>query len=252
MLRLVKPRKKEERPGDWKKQFRGDAICSYQPEDLIIESYGDFLKKKAKGVLSAEQSRVEPFSASLLDGIDVRETLRNWHEGRLYVKEHRLVRGDVGSVVVILDEDRGEAERFPWCLTWQGENDQESDMAFYATEAGEMMVGPGISRCQYGGFLLTYPPGRMFAVWQDPYFEAARTKAERLLMAAIDYSVHRLVVYVAEKPPRSKIKAVAERFGRKVVYLPLTDLSPVTLKQVRSFHVLDGHPVRAWANEYIR
>ena len=49
---------------------------------MVVESYGDFLKKKAKGMLSAENARVEPFCASLLDGIDMRETLRNWHEGR--------------------------------------------------------------------------------------------------------------------------------------------------------------------------
>ena len=38
---------------------------------------------------------------------------------------------------------------------------------------------------------------------------------------------------------------------------PLSDgqegyLSPVSLKQIRVFHVLDGHPVRAWAKDYIR
>ena len=43
--------------------------------------YGTFLKKKGKSVLSAERSRVEVFKTSLLDGIDVRETLRNWHLG---------------------------------------------------------------------------------------------------------------------------------------------------------------------------
>jgi hypothetical protein len=252
LLRLVRPRKHERRPGEWKDRWQGDSLCSYQPEDLVVESYGDFLKKKAKGILSAEQSRVEPFTASLLDGIDIRETLRNWHQGRLYVREHQVVRGSVGAVVVVFDEDRGSEEQYPWTMTWQGEHDQESDMAFYATPAAEKLVGPGISRCEYGGFVMTYPPGRMFHVFEDPYFTAAESKSERLLLTAIDYSQERIIVYVAAKPPRSLLKSHAEKFGKKVVYIPIADLSPVTLRQVRVFHVLDGYPVRKWAKEYVR
>jgi hypothetical protein len=251
MLRLVKNRPKEDRPGEWKEGWRGDAICSHQPEDIVVESYGDFLKKKAKGILSAENARVEPFCASLLDGIDVRETLRNWHEGRLYVREHQVIKGDVGAVIVIFDEDAGPGERYPYCITWQGEHEQESDMAFYATPLGEKLVGPGISRCEYGGFLLTYPPGRMFHVFEDPYFDRAESKPERLLLAGIDYSKERLVVYVAAKPPRSILRSVAERFNKKVVYIPIGDLSPLTLRTIRVFHVLDGYPVRAWAKDYV-
>ncbi|HEV1285299.1 MAG TPA: hypothetical protein VNU44_08315, partial [Bryobacteraceae bacterium] len=44
----IKPRKRENVPGEWAKQTTGDAICSYPPEDLLIEEYGRFLKKKAK------------------------------------------------------------------------------------------------------------------------------------------------------------------------------------------------------------
>ena len=44
----LKARKKEKVPGEWAKQTTGDAICSYPPEDLVIEEYGRFLKKKAK------------------------------------------------------------------------------------------------------------------------------------------------------------------------------------------------------------
>lgn len=48
------------------------------------------------------------------------------------------------------------------------------------------------------------------------------------------------------------MRSLAERFGKKIVYIPLGDLSPLTLKQVRVFHVLDGHTVRAWAGDYVR
>src|SRR5262249_10627272 len=47
----IKPRKREKTPGDWARQTTGNAICSYPPEDLVIEEYGRLLKKKAKAML---------------------------------------------------------------------------------------------------------------------------------------------------------------------------------------------------------
>jgi hypothetical protein len=256
-LRLMtKQRKRERHPGEWKDKWEPGFICSHQPEDLAVESYGAFLMKKGKKILSEEHSRTEPFSTSLLDGIDVRETVRNWHEKKIYVRENRPVQGKVGAVVVIFDPDDGSdkdepGERYPWTMTWQGEHEQESDMALYATPMGEHFTGPGISRCEYGGFLLTYPPGRMFHVWEDPFFNAAHTRPERLLMAAIDYCMERHIVYVAAKPPRDFFKALAARFGKKIIYLPIGQLSPVTVKQIRVFHVLEDHQVRSYAQDYI-
>ena len=75
----LKARKREKFKGEWASQTDGNSICSYPPEDLVIENYGRFLKQYAKTMLSEERSRVEPFTTSMLDGIDLRETIRNWH-----------------------------------------------------------------------------------------------------------------------------------------------------------------------------
>jgi len=190
----------------------------------------------------------------MLDGLDIRQTIREWPKGEVYVKENRPMRGKVGSVVVIFDPDlpdKDGKEQFPWKVTWLGEHDQESDMSFYSTPAGEVMDGPGISRCQYGGFMLTYPPLRVFDIWKDSFFDAARNKPERLLMAAIDYSMEKHVVYVAAAPPSGWCQSMAARLGKKILYLPRGIFSPVTLKKIRQFHVLDGHHVRKHAKEYI-
>ena len=90
--RGLKERKKEKFEGEWARQTDGSAICSYPPEDLVIEDYGRFLKRKAKSMLSEERSRTEPFTTSILDGIDLRETIRNWHEAqdlRAAARSHR-------------------------------------------------------------------------------------------------------------------------------------------------------------------
>jgi hypothetical protein len=246
----LKPRKKEKVPGEWASQLDGTSICSYPPEDLVIEDYGRYLKKKGKSILSEERSRVEPFTTSILDGIDMRETVRRWYEGRIYVRQFQKIQGEVGSVVVIFDEDRDN--RFLYMTTWLGENQNESDMAFYSTFPFDNLVGPGIGRAEYGGFLMSLPPRRMYDIWQDPDYEFAESKPERLLLAALDYSIHRHVVYVAAKPPRSLFKSIAARMDRKIIYIPLGQLSPVSLKKIRAVHVLDGYDKRAIAKEYLR
>lgn len=232
------------------------AICSYPPEDITIERFGEFLKKKGTQILQEEAARTIPFTTSIEDGIDTRETIRHWHEKKLYVKTQGKPPGGVGSVVIIFDEDAAMDEKshvqlYPWTTTWLGENNQESDMSFYATSLTKNVVGPGISKCEYGGFMMTYPPRRLYDVWSDPDYAECRSKAEVLLMAAIDYSVQPLVTYVAAKPPRSALKSYARRYGKKVVYLPIGQLSPVTLAKLRVFHVLEGHDKRDIAGEYI-
>jgi hypothetical protein len=231
------------------------GICSYPPEDLIVENFGDFLKKKGNLLLSEEAGKTLPFTTSLEDGIDPRETIRHLYERKLYVKMKGRPPGGVGSVVMIFDEDREEElpykEKFPWKMTWHGEHNQESDMAFYATHLYKNVVGPGISRCEYGGFMMTYPPRRLEDIWYDSDYSECQTKAELLLMAAIDYSVKPIVVFVAEKPPRHKIKRFASLYGKKIVYIPRGQLSPTMLNKLRVFHVLDGHDKREIAGDYV-
>lgn len=233
------------------------TICSYPPEDLIIERFGEFLKKKGTQILTEEAARTVPFSGSLEDGIDTKETIRHWHERKIYVKIKGKPPGEVGSVVVIFDDDLPQTqeltfqERYPWHTTWLGEHSQESDMAFYATPMTTQVIGPGISRCEYGGFMMSYPPRRLFDVWTDPDYEGCQSKPEVLLLAAIDYAVKPLIVYIAPKPPRTLIKSFARRFGKKIIYIPIGQFSPMTLNKLRIFHVLDGHDKREIADEYI-
>jgi len=248
-LRALGSRRKLGDAGEWLEGFdQPFSHCSYPPEDMALERFSTYVQKKARGVLSEENKRVEPFSNSLLDGIDMRETLRNWHDKKLYVQELRKGLGAVGSVVIVFDDDR---DRYPWEITWLGEMDAEGDMALFATHPMQQIVGPGICRAEYGGFLLSYPPGRMSDIWTDEVFQHARTRAERLLMAGIDYCEQKVVVYVAKKPPRAELKAIAGRFGKKIVYLPIGQFSPDTLKKLRVFHVLFGKDKREFAKDYI-
>ncbi len=247
--RSLKERPREAKPGEWARELNGDAICSYPPEDLVIEDFGRFLKRKAHSLLTEERTRTEPFQTSLLDGIDMRETLRNWHERKIYVKRLERSAGDVTSLVVVFDEDRDD--RYRYLTTWLGEHQNESDMAFYSTEPFAKLVGPGIGRAEYGGYLMTLPSRRLWDVWRDPDYDFAETKAERLLMAALDYSTARHVVYVGPRPPRSIFHSIAAQLRRQIVFIPIGQLSPARLKKLRVVHVLDGYERRAVAKDFI-
>jgi hypothetical protein len=88
-------------------------------------------------------------------------------------------------------------------------------------------------------------------VWTDPDYDFVESKAERLLVAALDYSVERHVVYAATRPPRSLFRTIANHLGRQIVYLPLGQLSPARLKRLRVVHVLDHPSRREGAKAYL-
>jgi hypothetical protein len=251
--RMFRRKRMDERfAGEWLEGFDGDSICSYPPEDVIVENFGRYLQRRGKRILSEERARSVPFTTSVLDGIDVRETIRHLSEKKIWVREFGRVPGGIGSVMVIFDEDDDpEKERFPHCQTWIGEHDQESDMAFYCTPPEQGVVGPGMCRVTYGGFLLSYPPRRMLDVWTDADYRMAERKSEVLLLAALDYSEERVVVHVAQRPPRSLMHQVAARVERKILHVPIGTLSKATLRRIRVMHILSGHEKREIAKDYI-
>jgi hypothetical protein len=201
-------------------------------------------------ILSAENTRSEPFTTSMLDGLDLRETLLRWQEGRIWVHELGRAPGEAGSVVAIFDEDL-DGSGFPYLLSWLGEHEQESDMALYATDPTMQIVGPGIMRATYGGFMLSYPPGRLYDVWRDPDYRRARTKAEVLTLAAIDYSQEKLVVHLAAIPPSDALRSYAARQAKRLVHIPLGSVSPVVLRRIRVVHILAGREARSVAHRYV-
>jgi hypothetical protein len=166
------------------------------------------------------------------------------------VRERGREPGAAGSVVMIFDEDPSGTS-YPYLMSWLGEHEQESDMALYATDPLRQVVGPGIMRATYGGFMLTYPPGRLFDVWRDADYANARSKPEVLIMAAVDYSTDPIVVHVGRIPPSAALRQYASRRGKRIVHLPLGSLSPASVNRVRVVHILAGHDKREIAKDYL-
>jgi len=225
--------------------------CSWPPEDEKIESFHKHVRERTRKLLSEDQARLEKFTSSVKDGIDLRETIRTWHKNEIYVRVLPPSRGEVEIVVFIFD-DRSEYSVYPWRTTWYAEHSEESTLALYGTNYLEDMVGPGVARAKYGGCFLLYPPRNIPDIWKDPTFDACRTPAERLTVAALYHSKEKFVTYVAHNRPSLRLREAARRLGRRLVFIPLSSFSRDTIRRLRVVHILNDSEVRSWASLFIR
>ncbi len=225
---------------------------SHLNEDYRLNAYTDYLCQKTKGMLTHRNDRIEPFSTSMYDGIDIRETLRHYEDKQIYVRSSRLVHGGVTSIVIIFDPDlEGSWRQYPFRQTWTRELPSDVERAFYATYPFDHKIGPDIFQAEYGGFFASYNLPGLYPIWEDPYFTHASTPAELLLLAAIEYSNEKFILYIAHEPPLSYLKRIATQMGHQVVYIPFSDLSPVMVKKIRTFHVLTARDARDFVEDYV-
>ncbi len=248
----LKRRSKEKNPGDWRKVWNlGFTLLTYPPEDIIRENYFHYLRRKAKKTLEEGFTRSIEFKGSIMDGIDIKETIRNLHLDKIYVKEQIPVRGEVGTVVMIFDDDESY-EKYPFQITWYAEHNEQSDLALYSTPHDEKLIGPGISKAEYGGVLSVFPPQQVPDVWRDLRFNKAKNRKERLLYASIIYADKKYILYIAPNPPRNYFRSLAESYGHHIIYISLDSLSDFAIKKLRTFHILSGYHIRPIAGRYIR
>jgi hypothetical protein len=233
----------------WRRSFHM-GICSWPPEDKIQEDFMTYVRKRALQVVTEDKKRVVEFSTSFLDGLDVRETMHNWHQGKIYVRDVPPPRGRVGPVVLIFEDEPIDAPD-SWRVTLYAEHQNESDISFYADPLGEHVVGPGICRTHFRGILSVFPAKQIPDVWTNPTIDEYPTCAEKLLAAAIFYSDERYVAYIASKPPPSHMQQLAGYNGRQIIYVPIFTFSRQMLRKIHQFHILDGHHIRAFAADYI-
>jgi hypothetical protein len=59
--------------------------CSWPPEDQKIENFASHVREQARALMGADLAKVEKFTTSLKDGIDLRESLRNWTSRRRHL-----------------------------------------------------------------------------------------------------------------------------------------------------------------------
>ena len=247
----LRPRPVQRQQKRWRQRWDPFGMCSWPNEDDRIESFHRHVRDQAKAILGSDLARVEKFTTSVRDGIDIRETLRNWHTGDLYVKVLPPGRGSI-EAVVFLFEVPADPLVYTHRATWFAEHSEESTLAFYATDPMRNLVGPGIAQAVYGGALFLFPPRPIPEIWTDPRLQFTTTLEERLLAAGFLHSKDRHVAVASPGLPRASWRRLARKFGRKIVHLPLKRFSGQLLERLRTFHVLNGKHVRSYAADYIR
>ena len=236
---------------EWRMRWNPFRQCSWPPEDEKIETFRTHVKDVALAMLGNDLARSEKFTTSIMDGLDIRETLRNWHTGDIYVKVQPPTRGNLDCVVMLF-ETPADPRDFPWRVTWHAEHQDESTLAFFSTNPLGEVVGPGIGQATYGGCLFLFPPRPIADVWQDPRFDFADTLEERLFAAGCYHSEHKHIALLSDAVPGAGFRRLARRFGKRIVHVPLSRMSQETISRLRVFHVLNGRQVRSYAAHFIR
>jgi len=235
----------------WAMRWNPFRQCSWPPEDIAIERFRAHIKDHALSIMGNDLARTEKFSTSLKDGLDLRETLRNWHTGELYVKVFPPNRGSLDCVVMLFDSP-ADPRNYPWRITWHAEPHDESTLSFFATDFQDELVGPGIAVATYGGAMFLFPPRGISDLWRDRRFDFTDTLEERLIAGACYYSEERHIALLSHAPPGAGWRRLAKKFGKRLVHVPLAHFSQETIQQLRIFHVLNGREVRSFAEHFIR
>ncbi len=247
----LKPKPLKIDQDEWRMRWNPFHQCSWPEEDVAIEKFRTHIKDAALAIMGSDLIRSEKFSTSLKDGLDIRETLRNWHTGDLYVKVCPPTRGTLDCVLMYFDSP-ADPRDYPWRITWLAEHHDESTLCLFATDFHREMVGPGIGCATYGGAMFLFPPRPIVEVWTDPQFDFTDTMEERLLAAACVYSQCRHIAVLSESPPGAGWRRLAKKYGKKLVHVPLNRFSQETIQQLRIVHVLNGKQVRSYAAHFIR
>ncbi|MDB4338924.1 hypothetical protein OAF09_00920 [bacterium] len=236
---------------DWQYNWDPFSQCSYPPEDSRIETFRSRVFARAKSILGSDLAVTEKFTTSVKDGIDIRDTLRHWHEKQIYVRVNPPNRGILDACVMLFDSPSDPRE-YPWRTTWFAEHQDESTLAFYATHFRDELVGPGIGMGTYGGALFLYPPKAIPDIWQDPRLDYCETLEERLLSASCLHSAGKEIALLSALPPGAGWRKLAKRYRKRLVHIPLSSFSDEHIQQLRRVHVLNGTEVRSYADEFIR
>ena len=235
----------------WKTRWNPYGQCSWPEEDIRIESFRNRVIERAQGMIGADLARTEKFTTSMMDGIDLRETLRHWYDGSLYVKVQPPTIGHLDATVMLFDNEPDPRE-YSWRATWFAEHVEESTLAFYATPFQKEMLGPGVAVSTYGGALFLFPPRKIEDVWEDERLDLADTLEQRLVAAACLHSESKHIALLSWSAPGIALKKIAKLFKKALVHVPLGHFSDSVVQQLRTFHVLNGKHVRSYAAHFIR
>jgi hypothetical protein len=234
--------------------------CSFPDEDIFLDSTVAAIQNDVKSRIRERITHVHELSTSLEDGLDVRETIRNWHRDQIMVRSETLATSNkLGSVVIIFADSethRASADQqktYPWKTLWHAEQHDATHLMFFATDFRTQIIGPGIAASEFGGFAAVPADRWVVDLWDHPYLKSiAQSDAEHLLLAAGFAGPEGLVVHIGPKSPREDIRALLRRNRRPLIHVPIAEIERNKIRKLKTFHILADASVRNYAHRYIR
>ena len=242
----------------------GETWYDVLPTDrLDYEAFVQFVLRSATNVISGE-GEARPFQSGLRDGIDVRATLRHWHEGGdLYIRESSREKVPVTNAVIDF-EGAGESSAFlrgepPVAVDPSQRTfwpvDESTGVVMPWTESSRLRVAASracagrtrpsssarsVQRLHRGLSFVSLdraneePAGKFFSQVINPLLELAyerdRDHLENWLRVFFRFARGKPVAYFSRYVPGARIHAVARQYGVRVQHVPL-DRIPAELRE---------------------
>lgn len=227
--------------------------CSFPKEDIFMEKLAADIKSNMQERIRGAEVTHKELTSDFADGLDLRETIRQWHKQKLLVKETRQTgKADIGTVVFSFAAPTDE-ERYSWKAFWLAEQHDDSHLMFFATPFQDQLIGPGIAKSEFGGFAVIPLRSYLEHPWHHPFIlHHAQSAVDCLLLAGALSNDHKSILFISNHPPSQHILKILKQSGKNVVYTRLDDFSAEDIKHVRTFHILAEAGVRNYAQKYIR
>lgn len=227
--------------------------CSFPNEDIFMEKLAADIKKNMQERIRSAEVVHKELTSDFGDGLDLRETIRQWHKQKIMVKEtSQTGKADIGAVVFSFTNP-SEEERYSWKAFWLAEQHDDSHLMFFATPFQDQLIGPGIAKSEFGGFAVIPLKSYLEHPWDHPFIlQHAQSSVDCLLLAGALSNDHKSILFISNHPPAQHILNILKQSGKSVVYVRLDEFSVADIKHVRTFHILAEAGVRNYAQKYIR
>ncbi|RDB35907.1 MAG: hypothetical protein DCC88_07615 [Spirobacillus cienkowskii] len=227
--------------------------CSFPSEDIFMEKLALNIKKNMQHKIRSQETVFLELQADFCDGLDIRETIRNWHKEKIIIKDClHTAKADIGTVVFSFADSSKDYE-YSWRSFWLAEQHDDSNLMFYATPFKNNLIGPGIAKSEFGGFAVMPLPSAIENPWNNPYIQHhARNFTECLILAGALSTNHKSLLFISNHPPSQRIAKILKQSRKNIIYAKLDEFSQEDIRMVRTFHILAEAGVRNYAQKYIR
>jgi hypothetical protein len=227
--------------------------CSFPSEDIFMERLALNIKKNMRDKIRSQEVAFHELQADFCDGLDIRETIRNWHKEKIIIKDlHNSGKADIGTVVFSF-VDPSKDNDYSWRSFWLAEQHDDSNLMFYATPFKDNLIGPGIAKSEFGGFAVIPLPSAIENPWGNPFIlHYAQNATECLILAGALSTNHKSILFISNHPPSQHISKILKQSRKNIIYAKLDEFPQDDIRLVRTFHILAEAGVRNYAKKYIR